>query len=101
MDGGGRPAYSYLQSGLVHGFTLWAGGGRLFSEISRLIFVIIQHFYNKAANRPIKTGMVLAYQTSGEFFRAGHPRGIHTGTPSCWKAALMRMAGSCISLSGT
>ena len=42
---------------------------RLFSEISRLIFVIIQNFYNKAANRPIKTGMVLAYQTSGEFLR--------------------------------
>jgi hypothetical protein len=41
----------------------------LFSEISRLIFVIIQNFYNKAANRPIKTGMVLAYQTSGEFLR--------------------------------
>ena len=74
---------------------------RLFSEISRLIFVVIQNFYNKAANRPIKTGMVLAYQTSGEFFRAGRPRGIHTGTPSCWKAALMRPAGSCISPSGT
>ena len=42
---------------------------RLFSEISRLIFVIIQNFYNKASNRSIKTGMVLAYQTSGEFFR--------------------------------
>ena len=42
---------------------------RLFSEISRLIFAIIERFYTKAANRPIKTGMVLAYQTSGEFFR--------------------------------
>jgi hypothetical protein len=42
---------------------------RLFSEISRLIFAIIQHFYNKAAKRPIKTGMVLAYQSAGEFLR--------------------------------
>jgi len=28
-----------------------------------------QAFYTKAATRPVKTGMVLAYQTSGEFFR--------------------------------
>ena len=38
---------------------------RLFSEISRLIFAILQRFYDKA----IQTGMVLAYQTSGEFLR--------------------------------
>ena len=42
---------------------------RLFSDISRLIFAIIERFYIKAAKRPIKTGMVLAYQTSGEFLR--------------------------------
>jgi hypothetical protein len=42
---------------------------RLFSEVSRLIFATIERFYTKAANRPIKTGMVLAYQTAGEFFR--------------------------------
>ena len=42
---------------------------RLFSEISRLIFAIIKRFYSKAANTGIKTGMVLAYQTSGEFLR--------------------------------
>jgi len=78
---------------------------RLFSEISRLIFAIIkgaaQAFYSKAANTGIKTGMVLAYQTSGEFLRAGRPHGIPISTASCWKADLMRMAGSCISLSGT
>ena len=42
---------------------------RLFSEISRLIFAILQRFYDKAAQRPVRTGMVLAYQTSGEFLR--------------------------------
>jgi hypothetical protein len=42
---------------------------RLFSEISRLIFAILQRFYNKAAKRPVRTGMVLAYQSSGEFLR--------------------------------
>ena len=35
---------------------------RLFSEISRLIFAILQQFYDKAAKRPVRTGMVLAYQ---------------------------------------
>lgn len=33
---------------------------RLFSESSRLIFSVIEHFYTKVAKRPIKTGMVLA-----------------------------------------
>jgi len=35
---------------------------RLFSDVSRLIFAIIQRFYNKAAHTSIMTGMVLAYQ---------------------------------------
>ena len=42
---------------------------RLFSEISRLIFAILQRFYDRAAKRPVRTGMVLAYQSSGEFLR--------------------------------
>ena len=42
---------------------------RLFSEISRLIFAIIERFYTKAAKRPITSGMVLSYQSSGEFLR--------------------------------
>jgi hypothetical protein len=42
---------------------------QLFSEVSRLIFAILQQFYDKAARRPVRTGMVLAYQTSGEFLR--------------------------------
>jgi hypothetical protein len=41
----------------------------LFSEISQLIFAIIKRFYSKAANTAIKTGMVLAYQSAGEFLR--------------------------------
>jgi len=44
---------------------------RLFSEISRLIFAILKRFYDRAAKRPVRTGMVLAYQfqSSGEFLR--------------------------------
>ena len=42
---------------------------RLFSEISRLIFAIIGRFYNKAAKKRIMTGMVLAYQSAGEFLK--------------------------------
>ena len=42
---------------------------RLFSEVSRLIFAMLQRFYDKTAKRPVRTGMVLAYQTSGEFLR--------------------------------
>ena len=43
---------------------------RLFSEVSQLIFAILQRFYDKAARRPVRTGMVLAYcRTSGEFLR--------------------------------
>jgi hypothetical protein len=42
---------------------------RLFSAVSRLIFAILQQFYDKAAKRPVRTAMVLACQTSGEFLR--------------------------------
>jgi hypothetical protein len=42
---------------------------RLFYEISRLIFALMQNFYDKASKKNIKTGMVLAYQSSGEFLR--------------------------------
>jgi len=35
---------------------------RLFSDVSRVIFAIIQRFYNRAVKMSIKTGMVLAYQ---------------------------------------
>ncbi len=42
---------------------------RLFSDVSRLIFAIIHRFYNGAAKTSIKTGMVLAYQSAGEFLR--------------------------------
>jgi hypothetical protein len=73
---------------------------RLFSDVSRVIFAIIQRFYNRAAKMSIKTGMVLAYQSAGEFLRAGRPHGIPISTASCWKAALMKPAGSCISPSG-
>ena len=42
---------------------------RLFSDVSRLTFAIIHRFYNRAAKTSIKTGMVLAYQSAGEFLR--------------------------------
>ena len=46
---------------------------RLFSEISQLIFAILQRFDDRAAKWPVRTGMVLAYQTSGEFLRWNPP----------------------------
>ena len=75
---------------------------RLFSEISRLIFAIIERFYTKAAKRPIKTGMVLA--PFGNLRPTSQAESFYDGTPtfiaSCWKAASMRRASSYISLSG-
>jgi hypothetical protein len=44
----------------------------LFSEISHLIFEMIQSYYNEASCRQINTGLVLSYQTAGDFAR-WHP----------------------------
>ena len=44
----------------------------LFSEISHLIFEMIQSYYNEISVRQINTGLVLSYQTSGDFAR-WHP----------------------------
>lgn len=42
----------------------------LFSDISNLIFDMIQSYYDEAANiKKIDTGMILSYQTSGDFAR--------------------------------
>ena len=41
----------------------------LFSDISNLIFDMIQVYYNEASGKKIKTGMILSYQTSGDFAR--------------------------------
>jgi hypothetical protein len=42
---------------------------RLLLALARrqFIFAILQRFYSKAAKRPVRTAMVLAYQSSGEF----------------------------------
>ena len=42
---------------------------RLFSEVSRLLFDVIQSFYVEAAGRPIRTAAVLAYQSFGDLLR--------------------------------
>ena len=42
---------------------------RLFSEVSRLLFDVIQSFYNEAAGRSIRTAAVLAYQSYGDLLR--------------------------------
>ena len=42
---------------------------RLFSEVSRLLFDLIQSFYTEAAGRPIRTAAVLAYQSFGDLLR--------------------------------
>jgi len=41
----------------------------LYSDISHLIFDMIQSYYNEMTGKQIVTGMVLSYQTSGDFAR--------------------------------
>jgi hypothetical protein len=41
----------------------------LFSDISNLIFDMVQSYYDEASSRSIETGMILSYQTSGDFAR--------------------------------
>ncbi|MBA7532695.1 hypothetical protein ES705_24925 [subsurface metagenome] len=42
---------------------------KLFGEVSRLIFQMIQSFYNEAAGKKIRTAAVLCFQTAGDFLR--------------------------------
>ena len=42
---------------------------KLFADISRLIYSIIRDFYEEAAGKEIKTGMVIAHQTFGDMLR--------------------------------
>jgi hypothetical protein len=42
---------------------------KLFADVSRLIFSILIDFYNEAAGKAIKTGMVIAHQTFGDMLR--------------------------------
>jgi hypothetical protein len=42
---------------------------RLFADVSRLIYRIIDEFYAEAAGRPLLTGMVIAHQTFGDMLR--------------------------------
>ncbi|MEW5817050.1 MAG: transposase [Spirochaetota bacterium] len=42
---------------------------RLFADISRLIFPMVQEFYHAVAGTPIQTGMVIAHQTFGDMTR--------------------------------
>ena len=42
---------------------------RLFEDISRLIFSMVQEFYQEVAGTPIQTGMVIAHQTFGDMMR--------------------------------
>jgi len=41
----------------------------LYLDISTLIFEMIQSYYNEVSGKDITTGLVLSYQTSGEFAR--------------------------------
>lgn len=62
---------------------------RLFSEVSRLIFAILERFYNHSAKRPVRLAVVLAFQSAGAgfrfdrliscplFFRSGRSDGYH------------------------
>jgi len=42
---------------------------KLFGEVSRLIFQMIQSFYNEASGKKIRTAAVLSFQTAGDFLR--------------------------------
>jgi len=42
---------------------------KLFGEVSRLIFQMIQSFYNEAAGKTIRTASVISFQTAGDFLR--------------------------------
>ena len=44
-------------------------------KISRLAFAILPRSYDEAAKGPFRTGMVLAYQSSGEFLLRLPPTG--------------------------
>ena len=41
----------------------------LFSDISHLIYELIQDYYDEVSGSPIKTGLVLSHQTFGDFAR--------------------------------
>ena len=41
----------------------------LYSDISHLIFELIQDYYNEISGLNIITGFVLSYQTAGDFAR--------------------------------
>ena len=41
----------------------------LFADVSKLIYQLLREFYNKAAGRPLLTGMVIAHQTLGDMLR--------------------------------
>ena len=41
----------------------------LFSDISHLIFDLIQNYYNEVSGKNITTGLILSYQTAGDFAR--------------------------------
>ena len=42
---------------------------KLFGEVSKLIFQMIQSFYNEAAGKKIQRAAVLSFQTAGDFLR--------------------------------
>ena len=46
---------------------------KLFGEVSRLIFQMIQSFYNEAAGKTIRTASVISFQTAGDFLKVQFP----------------------------
>jgi hypothetical protein len=75
---------------------------KLFADISRLIFSIIRDFYNEAAEKEIRTGMVIAHLrffAKRKYPALPHIRhyrllviccaGIRIFTALCWKEVLM------------
>ena len=42
----------------------------LFADISKIIFSIINEYYNEASETPLKTGAIISYQSFGDLMRA-------------------------------
>ncbi|MCK4515171.1 MAG: IS91 family transposase, partial [Spirochaetaceae bacterium] len=42
---------------------------RLFAEVSRLIFAPVSMFFRQAAERDLRTGMIVTHQTYGDILR--------------------------------
>jgi hypothetical protein len=71
---------------------------RLFGEVSRLAYRLIQDFYTACAGRRIQSGAVIAYASAGDFVRF-NPHGARSPCTVCSsKEVSTPRGGSCTCL---